>query len=172
MDDSSANVALALIRLALGLMLVTHGTNKIFGAGGISGTARWFEALGLRPGRLHAWVAAITEVGAGVFMSLGLLLPAACAGFVGLMTVAALTDHRGKGFFVFKGGWEYVALVAVVAVALAFIGPGRWSVDHLIGTEFHGLAWGLSAMVVGLIAGLGTVATFRRSKTERSSPHG
>jgi uncharacterized membrane protein YphA (DoxX/SURF4 family) len=30
-------------------MLVTHGVNKIFGAGGISGTARWFERLGLRP---------------------------------------------------------------------------------------------------------------------------
>jgi putative oxidoreductase len=162
MDDSGGSVALALIRLALGLMLITHGTNKIFGAGGISGTARWFEALGLRPGRLHAWAAAATEVGAGVLMTLGLLLPAACAGFVGLMTVAALTDHRDKGFFVFKGGWEYVALVAAVAVALAVSGPGRWSLDHAIGTEFHGVAWGLSALVVGLVAGLGTVAIFRR----------
>src|SRR5258708_4630481 len=35
-------------------------------------------------------------------MCLGLLSPAPCAGFVGLMTVAALTDHAGKGFFVFK----------------------------------------------------------------------
>jgi putative oxidoreductase len=26
-----------------------HGLNKVFGGGGISGTARWFEGLGLRP---------------------------------------------------------------------------------------------------------------------------
>jgi len=160
MDDSAVSVGLVLIRLALGLMLVTHGVNKIFGAGGISGTARWFERLGLRPGLLHAWVAAAAEVGAGALMCLGLLLPAACAGFVGLMTVAGLTDHRGKGFFVFKGGWEYVVLIAAVAAALAFIGPGRWSLDHLIGFEPHGLPCGITALVVGLIAGLGTVAVF------------
>ena len=34
------------------------------------------------------------------------------------MTVASLTDHRGKGFFIFKGGWEYVAFVGAIAVAL------------------------------------------------------
>jgi putative oxidoreductase len=41
------------------------------------------------------------------------------------MTVAGLTDHRGKGFFIFKCGWEYVGFVGAVAVALAFLGPGR-----------------------------------------------
>jgi putative oxidoreductase len=102
-------------------------------------------------------------------MCLGLLLPAACAGFVGLMTVAGLTDHRGKGFFVFKGGWEYVVLIAAVAAALAFIGPGRWSLDHLIAFERHGLPWGIAALVVGLIAGLGTVAVFHRPGMQKQS---
>jgi putative oxidoreductase len=161
MTDTAASTGLVLIRLALGLMLVTHGTNKMFGTGGISGTARWFEGLGLRPGIVHAWAAATTEVGAGALMSVGLLLPAASAGFVGLMTVAALTDHGGKGFFVFKGGWEYVVLVAAVAAALTLIGPGQWSLDHLIGTEVHGLGWGVLSLVGGLAAGLGTVVIFR-----------
>jgi putative oxidoreductase len=150
------------MRLALGLMLMAHGLNKIFGAGGISGTAGWFEGLGLRPARLHAWTAATTEIGAGALVSLGLLFPAPCAAFVGLMTVAALTDHRGKGFFVFKGGWEYVALVGVIAVALACLGPGRWSLDALIGLKLYGLGWGLAVLVVGVVAGAGMVWGFRR----------
>jgi putative oxidoreductase len=162
MDDTAVSAGLLLIRLALGLMLIAHGTNKIFGAGGISGTARWFEALGLRPGILHAWAAAMTEIGAGVLMCVGLLLPATCAAFVGLMTVAGLTDHRGKGFFVFKGGWEYVGLTGVIAGALAFVGPGQWSIDHLIRLRLSGLNWGLAAVLVGLIAGAGMVLTFHR----------
>ena len=70
MHDNAVSTGLIIMRLALGLMLMTHGLNKIFGAGGISGTARWFEGLGLRPGRLHAWTAATTEIGAGALVSL------------------------------------------------------------------------------------------------------
>jgi len=40
------------------------------------------------------------------------------------MATAAATDHRGKGFFIFKGGWEYTAVVAAAAVALAGSGAG------------------------------------------------
>jgi putative oxidoreductase len=169
MDDSAVTVGLVLIRLELGLMVVTHGVNKVFGVGGVSGTASWFEELGLRPSLLHAWVAAATEVGTGALMCVGLLFPAACAGFVGLMTVAGLIAHRGKGFFVFRGGWEYVVFVAAVATGLAFIGPGRWSLDQLIGTELHGFAWGAAVLFVGLIAGLGTVAVFHRPALKEQS---
>jgi putative oxidoreductase len=62
-DDTAVSTGLLVIRITLGLMLRTHGTNKVLGSGGIDGTARWFEALGLRPGYLHAWFAAGTEVG-------------------------------------------------------------------------------------------------------------
>ena len=46
------DVALLMIRLIVGLTLVLHGWNHAFGGGKIPGTARWFESLGLRPGRL------------------------------------------------------------------------------------------------------------------------
>ena len=57
------DVALLMIRLIVGLTLVLHGWNHAFGGGKIPGTARWFESLGLRPGRLHAWLSAATEIG-------------------------------------------------------------------------------------------------------------
>ena len=165
MADSAANLGLICIRMALGLMLMAHGLNKIFGDGGIRGTARWFDSLGLRPGIAHAWVAAVTEIGAGALMVSGLIFPASCAGFVGLMIVAAFTDHRGNGFFVFKGGWEYVALVAAVAGGLALTGPGRWSIDHAAGLDLYGLRWGLAAVVAGGAAGAAMVVGFRSAAT-------
>jgi putative oxidoreductase len=69
-------------------------------------------------------MAAGTEMAAGVGLALGAGGPLPAAAAVGLMTVAARTDHRGKGFFVFKGGWEYVGVVGGAAVALAALGPG------------------------------------------------
>jgi putative oxidoreductase len=150
------------LRVALGGMLVAHGANKIFGSGGLDGTAGWFESLGLRPGRLHARLAAFTEICAGTLLLLGLFTPVASAAFIGLMLVAALTDHRGKGYFVFKGGWEYTAMVAMVAVVPALVGPGRWSLDHAIGTEIFGFGWAGASLVIGVLAAAGLMAVFYR----------
>jgi putative oxidoreductase len=147
--DAGHDTAALALRLAIGPMLAYHGYNKIAGDGGLEGTGRWFEALGLRPGHLHARLAAATELGAGTAMTLGVASPVPAAATVGLMTVAARTDHRGKGFFVFKGGWEYTAVVAAVALAQAALGPGRWSLDALVGRRRSGTRWALLAGVCG-----------------------
>lgn len=154
------DVAALVIRLALGPMLILHGLNKV--QGGLAGTAGWFESLGLRPGWLHARVAAATEISAGAIVTLGLLNGLGAMAFVGIMTVAALTDHRGKGYFIFKGGVEYVVLVGIVAVALAVLGPGRWSLDHALGLDLAGLGWGAFALVGGVAAAASQLAVFYR----------
>lgn len=158
---------LLVLRFALGPMIFAHGYNKAFGAGGLAGTVKWFEGLGLRPARVHAAVAAIVEMGTGVLLLLGLLTPLACAALVGLMTVAALTDHRGKGYFVFKNGSEYVLLVAMASVAVASLGPGQWSLDHLVGLgEMAGPWWGIAAGLLGTGAAAGLLAvSFRPALT-------
>lgn len=166
-SSTELDVATLVLRLALGPMLVLHGLNKV--RGGLSGTAGWFESLGLRPGWLHARVAAATEIGAGVLVTLGLLTGLSATAFVGLMTVAALTDHRGKGYFIFKGGAEYVVLVAMVAVGLAVVGPGRWSLDHAFGLDLAGIGWGALALFGGLAAAAVLLATSYRPHTTRSS---
>lgn len=153
-----ADLGLLLVRLALGPVLVVHGLNKVAGPGGLGGTARWFEGLGLRPAWLHARLAAATELGAGTLLTLGLLTGLDATAFVGLMAVAALTDHRGKGFFVFKGGYEYTLVIGVVAVGLAATGPGAWSLDRALGLRLSGAVWAVVALVGGLAAAMALLA--------------
>lgn len=167
--DTGVDLGMLVVRLALGPMLVVHGCNKVFGGGGLTGTAGWFESLGLRPGWLHARVAAVTEIGAGALLTLGLLTGLAGMAFVGLMTVAALTDHRGKGYFVFAGGWEYVALVAMVAVGLVAAGPGEWSLDRALGLDLAGPAWAVGAAVGGVVAAGGLLAVAYRPRRDAAA---
>ena len=156
------DLGLLLVRLALGPMLVAHGWNKVAGAGGLAGTARWFEGLGLRPAALHARVAAATELVAGALVTLGLLTGLGATAFVGLMTVATLTDHRGKGYFVFRGGWEYALLVGIVAAGLAAAGPGRWSLDNALHLHLSGAPWAAVAVIGGVgAAGLLLASCYR-----------
>jgi putative oxidoreductase len=162
-------LGLLVMRLGLGGMLAIHGLNKVFGGGRLAGTARWFEGLGLRPGWLHARLAAGNEIGAGLLMACGLAFPLAGAAFIGLMTVAAVTDHRGKGFFVFKGGWEYVALVAVISAGLVSTGPGRYSADAAAGWRLAGPGWAGLAILAGLGAAGVLYATATRWPTQAAS---
>jgi putative oxidoreductase len=151
-SDRSADIAAIALRATLGPMLIAHGWNKIAGPGGIEGTTRWFGSLGLRPAAAHARMAAAGEIAAGTGLVLGLANPLPAAATVGLMSVAAATDHRGKGFFVFKGGWEYVGVVAGTAVALAGLGHGRFSIDGLRGRRRSGLRPALAAAALGSAA--------------------
>jgi putative oxidoreductase len=89
--------------------------------------------------------------------------------YVGLMVVAALTDHRGKGYFVFKGGAEYVVLVAMVAVGVAAVGPGEWSVDHLVGWNLAGSWWAMVAVVGGALVALAFLSVSYRPSSAAST---
>lgn len=158
------NLALLVLRACIGLTLAAHGYNHIFRGGKIAGTGRWFESLGMKPGRLHAWLASITEIVAGFGMALGLLTPFDAAGFVGTLFVAVWTVHRFNGFFILKEGWEYVTVLMVTAVAIAVIGPGQWSLDSALGISgtldgWVGLAIGAG---LGLAASIVTLAIFYR----------
>lgn len=129
------DVGVLLLRLAVGVVMLAHGWNHVFGGGRIAGTGRWFESLGMRPGWLHAWTASLTELGAGALLVLGLATPLAGAAVVGVMAVAWVTNHRKNGFFIFRPGegYEYVMTLTACGFALTGLGGGRLSLDHAIG---------------------------------------
>lgn len=156
---ASTDLAALMLRLTIGPMMMTHGLNKVFGPGGIEGTTRWFDGLGFKPAHVHARMAAATEIGTGALLTVGAMTPLASAGVVGVMTSAAATDHKGKGFFIFKGGWEYVAVVGGVTTAIAALGPGRISVDGLRGKPRGGFIRALLAAALGVAAAMGVLQT-------------
>ncbi|MFE6488193.1 DoxX family protein [Streptomyces sp. NPDC057757] len=166
-SEVGRDAAALALRGVLGPMLFAHGWNKVAGPGGLKGTAGWFESLGLHPAAVHARMAAGTEMAAGAGLVLGLANPLPAAAAVGLMAVAARTDHRGKGFFVFKGGWEYTGVVAGAAVALAMLGHGRFSLDNWLGRRSDGPAQALVAVALGGTAAAGLLkACYRPSKED------
>jgi putative oxidoreductase len=162
------DIGVLLLRVVLGLTMAAHGYNKIFGPGGLKGTAGWFDSIGMKPGMFHARVAATTEMAAGLGLAAGLLTPIPAAGFFALMLVAAWTVHRPNGFFIVKEGWEYNLILGLSAVAVATIGSGKLSLDyalfHTTGSYdlLHGW-WGLLISVaLGLAGGIGQVVIFWR----------
>lgn len=163
-NSVAIDVALIVLRVGVGGMIVAHGWNHLFGGGGLNGTASWFSSIGLRPGRVHALAASITELVAGVLIIVGFATPLAAGALLGVMVVAWVTAHRTNGFFIFNPGqgWEYVMVVSVVAVAYGTIGPGTWSVDHAAGVSLGGL-WPLVVTLgVGLGGAAGLLAVFWR----------
>lgn len=157
-DAAAVDLALLLLRGVLGVVMLAHGVNHIVGGGKIAGTAGWFESLGMRPGRLHAWLASLTEVGAGVLLLVGLATSLAAGGALGVMVVAWVTNHRGNGFFIFRPGegWEYVMTLAVLSAAIGPLGAGAWSLDHAL--DLDGLFSGVSGLLLALGPGLGGTA--------------
>ncbi len=150
------SIGLLIVRLVVGLTLAAHGAQKLFGwfgGGGIAGTGAGFEHLGFRPGRVQAALAGVVEVGGGLFVAAGLLTPAAAAGVVAVMIVAAVSAHLRNGFFAQNGGFEYAFVLGAVALVLAFTGPGNLSLDHALGVSWSGLSWGFAALVAGLVGG-------------------
>src|SRR5690348_980300 len=104
------DIGLLLLRLAVGLTLAAHGTQKLFGwfgGYGLDGTGQFLETIGFRPGRRAALKAGLVETGGGLLLALGLLTPLAAALVVSDMFVAAVSVHLKNGFFVTSGGYEY-----------------------------------------------------------------
>src|SRR6201988_5579661 len=158
------DVGLLILRLVLGLTPAAHGFNKLLGGGRIPGTARWFESIGMKPGKFHAAVAATTEVSAGLGLAAGLLTPIPAAGFVSLMLVAAWTVHRPNGFFIVKEGWGDNLVLAVSAVAVGTLGAGRLSLGWLIFGKNWLDGWQglLLSVVLGLAGAIGQLLIFYR----------
>jgi len=156
------NTGLLVLRLVLGLLLVGHGSQKLFGwfgGPGLTGTAGFFHSLGFRPGKPMAIVAGVSEAGAGALLALGLFTPLASAAVIGTLVVAG-SVHWAKGLWAQNGGYELSLVYVTAATALAFTGSGAYSMDNALGLDgLAGAGWGVAAVIVGALSGL--VVTLR-----------
>jgi putative oxidoreductase len=122
---------LLILRLGIGLILAAHGAQKLFGAWGGPGMAKWTQSvqrLRIRPATPWAWIAALSEFGGGLLLALGLLSPLGS-----------------------------LAIIGAMLVALALTGPGRYSLDSALGIHLPepvSLIVGTIALIIGVTATL------------------
>jgi putative oxidoreductase len=157
-------LGLFLLRITVGLTLAAHGAQKLFGwfgGYGLTGTAGWLESVGFRPGRVHALMAGLVELGGGLLLAIGLATPLGAALVASVMIVAAAIAHFKNGFFVTSGGFEYNLVLGVAALAVAFTGPGAFSVDASLGYAEGGVVPGLAALGIAVIGAAGQLASRR-----------
>jgi putative oxidoreductase len=135
----SQDLGLLVIRLIVGGVFAAHGAQKLFGwfgGHGLKGTGGFFEALGFRPGTLFAAAAGAAEFFGGLLIALGLLGPLGATLMGATMLVAIVTVHLKGGLFAANNGVELPLVFALTGFALAFAGPGVFSLDSLAGLTY------------------------------------
>ena len=164
-----------LLRVVLGLSVAAHGAQKIFGVfggHGPRGTAGYFGELGFRRPIVLAVAAGVAEL-SGLMLAVGLLTPLAALLITIVMLNAIGSVHWRNGFWNTAGGYELNLLVIATATAIASTGPGRFSLDRLIGWDdnLSGLWWGVGVLVVGVLVSAVTLSIGRlpRARAARMS---
>ena len=150
------SIARLIVRVTVGTLLAGHGAQKLFGSFGgygVEGTAGWLESMNLRPGRQWAILAGVSEFGGGLLTALGALNPIGPIMSMGAMLMATIKVHAGKPIWVTAGGAELPVTNMAIQTALILVGPGKLSVDGLLGIRLP--RWFGFAALAGMI---GTVA--------------
>ena len=116
-----------LLRVALGVVFIAHGYQKI--AGGVGGFSQSVARLGFPVPYLFAWGAALAEFLGGICVLVGLFTRYAALAIATVMAVAVTRVHLREGLI---GGYEYPLVLLVVAGAVMLTGAGPLSFDRSI----------------------------------------
>ena len=161
-----------LLRLVVGVAFVGHGTQKLFGwfgGYGPEGTGGFFASKGYRAPVLMAVAAGLAEAGGGTLLGLGFATTLAAALLATVMINAIASVTLKKGFML---GSEIEITYLTIAVSLAAIGPGRFSIDRAIGWDdnISGVWWGVAALGVALVVSFLTLTLGRSRPVEKQEP--
>ena len=130
-----AGFAPVVVRLIVGFLMFAHGVEKL--SRGVAGFGESLSAAGLPAGLLLAWFVSLLELVGGAMLILGLLSRV----IAGLMTVELLVAIAlatgANGLISGDQGVGYERDLAYIAgfLVVLLLGPGRPSLDHLLGFE-------------------------------------
>lgn len=121
------NIAMAAftLRLSLAVMLLAHGLLKVL-VYTLPGSAQFFASVGY-PGWL-AYIVAGMELIGGALMLFGIATRTTALAMIPIMLGAVLVHwQNGWVFSAPNGGWEYPALLVVLMLVQALLGPGAYA---------------------------------------------
>jgi putative oxidoreductase len=123
------------LRLALGIVFIAHGTQKVLGYWGGTGFSAFIQFKPpfefMRPGWLWMAAAALSEFIGGILVLLGLLTRLGALAIAIVMIVAIIGVHWGS-FFANNKGLEYPFALLAMAITLIIAGGGQASIDRLL----------------------------------------
>jgi putative oxidoreductase len=124
--DRLQPLALLVMRLALGAIMVGHGSHKVFG--GLHHHAEFVASLGLPA--WTAYLSAFTEFFGGILVLLGLFTRVA-AFAICIDVAVAIAKVNFRNGLMGNGGYEFPLALAALAFALIFLGGGPIAFDHI-----------------------------------------
>jgi putative oxidoreductase len=128
---------LPMLRIVLGVILIPHGCQKLFGMFGgmpFSRYVQFFEATGYKPGWFWVTVVALTELVGGLMLVFGVFTRGAAL-VIAIFMVNAVWVTSAKGFFWTAGGSEFAILLLAVALVFMIRGGGEYSIDQRMSKE-------------------------------------
>ena len=173
-SSTMSDIGLLILRLVVGGLVAGHGSQKLFGwfrGPGLKGTAGWLESLGLKPGTRWATAASVSEFGGGVLTLLGFLHPLGPLGTMGAMIMATVKAHWGKPIWASKGGAELPVINMATALALTLTGPGRFSLDYVLGIRLPRALVIAIAIVEAIMVAIGIVSRPTPPPTSSTEKH-
>ncbi|MFI6574131.1 DoxX family protein [Nocardia fluminea] len=161
-ETTAAGIGLLVLRVGFGGLMTAYGTQKLFGwfnGPGWRANADGFTAMGYNPGEIFGTLAGLTELVGGLLLVFGLFTPLAAAIVLGTM-INAINVLWSGGLFPADPsvpGYTTPLLFALAAAALAFTGPGRFSLDAGRPWQRQGVVWGGGAVAVAVVAAVVTL---------------
>lgn len=131
---STPSFAPLALRIPIGIILIAHGSQKLFGwfgGYGLEGTGQWMASIGLTPGYLMALMAGSSEFFGGLFLLLGLLTRPTALVLSFTMLVAIFSVHLENGLFLANNGYEFGLALLAATVSLAVSGAGKLAIDNV-----------------------------------------
>ncbi len=170
---SPLDAALLVVRLVLGVIFIVYGSQKTFGwfgGSGIAGAIKMTRNLGSAHPNLLGWMAALSELGGGLLVLVGLFTPFAAALIISTMLVAISTVHFKKGFLNTKSGFEFN--LSLIALVLVILGGGAISLDALLSIAEPITLLPIWAVALLVLVAVGGVVSTELSRTAaRQSSH-
>src|SRR5689334_19583015 len=134
---TSSTFATVPLRLALAIVMIAHGSQKVLGSFGGPGFKAFIAgntpfASFMRPAWLWLGKAALSELIGGVLVGLGFLTRVGSFFIACVMLTAIAGVHWPNGLFATNRGYEYPMTLLAIALTLLITGGGQASVDRAL----------------------------------------
>ncbi len=130
------DIALLIVRTALGVCFIVHGLGKlgVVGNGSMQGFTQWLASLKVPFPAIQARMAMATEIVCGTLLTLGLCTRPACVLLFFVMGVATFVGHKGAGYLITNNppGNEYALNLMILQVVIFLTGAGQYSLDFYL----------------------------------------